>query len=71
MNDSNYLGLPMGLPHNPNPRARKAYLTRNRMSNNVVARPGFRSADLGAPQPREPAGQATVCRCPANVFVAI
>ena len=24
-----------------------------------------------APQPREPADQATVCRCPANVLVAI
>ena len=26
---------------NPNPRARKAYLTRNRVSYNVVATPGF------------------------------
>ena len=27
--------------YNPNPGARKAYLTRNRVSNNVVAPPGF------------------------------
>ena len=58
------------MAYNPNPRARKAYLTQNRVSNNVVADPGFRSADL-SPQPREPADQATVCRCPARVLVAI
>ena len=36
---------------NPNPRARKAYLTRNRASNNVVATPGFDPPTSRTPAP--------------------
>ena len=36
---------------NPNPRARKAYLTRNRASNNVVATPGFDPRTSRTPAP--------------------
>ena len=36
---------------NPNPRARKAYLTRNRASNNVVATPGFDPPTSRTPVP--------------------
>ena len=41
---------------NPNPRARKAYLTRNRVSNNVMAPPGFdpRTSRTPAPWPGRP-----------------
>ena len=55
---------------NPNPGARKAYLTRNRVRNNVVATPGFDPRTSRAPAP-DPTGQATVCRCPASVFLHI
>ena len=55
--DYNYLGVVFNYNGkfkkaiNPNPRARKAYLTRNRVSNNVVATPGFDPRTSRTPAP--------------------